>query len=272
MPEAVGGSIPIGTAELLLAAGFVVLTGFISLVMGLRLEKDLALAAVRTYVQLLLLGIVLRWVFVNQTWPIVVAILLVMVLVAAQTVVRRARNAPRGLYLSSAAAMFVSGVIATFAVTGIVVRVPVWYEARYVLPIAGMVIGNSMTGVALTVERLFADLDARSGEVLGLTALGASVREAALPSLRSALRAGLMPTINSMAAAGIVFIPGMMTGQVLAGVDPEKAARYQIVVLLMVSAATAVSAIVALLFMYRKRFSADGVYLEPGLRESSRER
>ncbi|MEN6430930.1 MAG: ABC transporter permease, partial [Coriobacteriales bacterium] len=154
----------------------------------------------------------------------------------------------------------------TFAVTGIVIRVPVWYEPRYVIPIAGMVLGNSMTGIALSLERLFSDLDAHSEEVLGTLALGASPWEAARGAVRSSLRAGLIPTINSMAAAGIVFIPGMMSGQVLAGADPLEAAKYQVVVMLMVSAATAVGSIIAVTLAYRRRFSADGAYLEQGFR------
>jgi putative ABC transport system permease protein len=103
--------------------------------------------------------------------------------------------------------------------------------------------------------------------MLGLAALGAGVWECARPSLRTALTAGLVPTINSMAAAGVVFIPGMMTGQVLAGADPIDAARYQIVVMLMIAAATAIGAIASVMLMYRRRFSAEGVYLEKGYRE-----
>jgi putative ABC transport system permease protein len=163
--------------------------------------------------------------------------------------------------------MALTGFTVTFAVTALIVRVPVWYEARYVLPIAGMVIGNSMTGIALAIERLFADLDGRSGEMLAAAALGASVWEMARPSVRVALRAGMVPTINSMAAAGVVFIPGMMTGQILAGADPVRASTYQIVVMLMIAAATAVGAITAVLLMYRRRFTDEGVYLEPGYRE-----
>lgn len=267
MPETIGGAIPIGMWELVLATGFVLLTGALSVALGLKLERDLAIAAVRTYVQLLALGFVLRWVFVNQTWPIVLALLAIMIVAAAQTILKRAGNAPRGVFGSSVVAMALTGITVTFAVTALIIRVPTWYEARYVLPIAGMVVGNSMTGIALTIERLFADLDSRAPEILGLTALGASVWEAAQPSVRTALRAGMMPTVNSMAAAGVVFIPGMMTGQVLAGADPVEAAKYQVVVMLMVAAATGIGAIAATLLMYRKRFTADGTYLEPGLRD-----
>ena len=267
MPELAGGALPIGTWELALATGFVLVAGALSLRMGLRLERDLAIATVRTYLQLFALGFVLRWVFVNQTWPIVLGLLTVMVVAAARVVLKRAGNAPPGVFGSAVAAMTLTGFTVTFAVTALIVRVPVWYEARYVLPIAGMVIGNTMTGIALAVERLFADLDARSGEILGLTALGAHVWETARPSVRIALTAGLVPTINSMAAAGIVFIPGMMTGQILAGADPLEATRYQIVVMLMIAAATAMGAITAVLLMYRRRFTSDGVYLEKGYRE-----
>lgn len=269
MPDVTpGGAIPIGAWELALATVFVLVAAALSLRMGLRLERDLAIATVRTYLQLFALGFVLRWVFVNQTWPIVLALLGVMVVAAARVVLKRAGNAPPGVFGSSVVAMALTGFTVTFAVTALIVRVPVWYEARYVLPIAGMVIGNSMTGIALAVERLFADLDARSAEMLGLAALGASVWECARPSIRTALTAGLVPTVNAMAAAGVVFIPGMMTGQVLAGADPIDAAKYQIVVMLMIAAATAIGAIASVMLMYRKRFTDDGVYLEKGLRDA----
>jgi putative ABC transport system permease protein len=261
-----GGVVPIGWFQLALASLFMVVTGLISMALSLGLVKDLAWATVRTYVQLILLGLVLRWLFVNDVWWIVVLILLVMVVAATRIVIARSPDAPGGLYARAGLALFVSGALVTFAVTGLVVGVQPWYKAQYVIPIAGMVIGNSMTGIALTLERVFADLDSRSGEVLGLTALGATPWEAARASVRSALRAGLIPTINAMAAAGIVFIPGMMTGQILAGADPLAAAQYQIVVMLMVSAATAVGSILAALLTYRRRFDADGVYLDAGHR------
>ncbi|MEN6430803.1 MAG: iron export ABC transporter permease subunit FetB, partial [Coriobacteriales bacterium] len=256
------GVIAIGWFELVLAAGFIVATGALSLALRLGLVKDLAIGSVRTYLQLLALGVVLRWVFEVRLWYAVVAILVFMTVVATRIILKRVPHAPKGLFGSSLLAMAVTGFTVTFAVTGIVIRVPAWYEPRYVIPIAGMVLGNSMTGIALSLERLFSDLDAHSEEVLGTLALGASPWEAASGAVRSSLRAGLIPTINSMAAAGIVFIPGMMSGQVLAGADPLEAAKYQVVVMLMVSAATAVGSIIAVTLAYRRRFSADGAYLE----------
>lgn len=260
------GAVVIGWPQLLLAASFMLITGALSVAIGLGLVKDLAIASVRTYVQLLALGLVLRWVFSVRLWWVVVVLLGVMTVVATRIVVKRAPDAPRGLFGSALFSMAITAITVTFAVTALIVRVPVWYEPRYVIPIAGMVLGNSMTGIALALERLFSDLDARSGEILALTALGADRWEAARASVRLALRAGLIPTINSMAAAGIVFIPGMMTGQVLAGADPLEATKYQIVVMLMVSAATAIGSILAVMLSYRRAFTADGVFLEKGLR------
>ncbi len=264
--EAASGVVTIGWLQLALASGFILLTGALTYAVGARLEKDLAVAALRTYLQLLALGFVLRWVFANDYPLIVLAILGLMMLTATRIILGRAPDAPAGLFGSTLLAMALTGVTVTFAVTGLVVGVRPWWRAQYVIPIAGMVIGNSMTGIALVLERVFADLDARRDAILALTALGATPWEAARDSVRSAIRAGLIPTINSMAAVGIVFIPGMMTGQVLAGVDPLVAAPYQIVVMLMVSAATALGAVSAVLLSFRRRFSAEGVYLERGRR------
>ena len=256
------GVVPIGPWQLALAAVFMVVVGAISIALQLGLVKDLAWATVRTYVQLIVLGLVLRWVITNDSWFIVVTLLALMVVMATRIVIQRAPDAPAGLYGRTGLALFVSGAAVTFAVTGLVIGVDPWYRAQYVIPIAGMVIGNSMTGIALTLERVFEDMDKRAPEILGLLALGATPWEAARASVRTALRAGLIPTLNSMAAVGIVFIPGMMTGQILAGADPLDASVYQIVVMLMVAAATAVGSIMAAMLTYPRRFDADGVYLD----------
>ena len=265
MAEA-SGVIMIGWWQLALATGFVVVVAAISLKLSLGLEKDLAIATVRTYLQLLALGLVLRWVFANQTWWLVVGLLGLMTFVAARIIVRRSPDAPKGILTSSFTSMALTGLIVTFSVTGIILHVDPWYRAQYVIPIAGMVLGNSMTGIALALERVFADMDSRAEELLALVALGATPWEASAGSVRTALRAGMIPTINSMAAVGIVFIPGMMTGQILAGADPLAATGYQIVVMLMVAAATALGSVLAVLLTYRRRFSEDGTFLERGLR------
>ena len=156
-------------------------------------------------------------------------------------------------------------VIAFVVVEGMIQPDP-WYSARQLVPIAGMALGNTMSATAVAVDRLFADLDSRSDEMFALVALGATPHEAAFPSIKAAVGAGILPTLATMCAAGIVQIPGMMSGQILAGADPVVAAKYQIVVLLMMSAATTLAIVMISLLTFRNRFAKEGYYLDPGLR------
>lgn len=264
--DASGSVITIGLPQLALATGFILAAGAIALALGLGVTKSLWIAAARTYLQLIALGFVLRFVFgIASPW-LVIGILFLMIGVAALTITRRAVDAPSGSLQRAFLSMALTGFTVTFAVTGLVIRVDPWYLPRYVIPIAGMVIGNSMSGIALALERTFSDLDSRADEVLALTALGATPWEAARSSIRAALRAGTIPGINSLSAAGVVFIPGMMAGQVLAGADPMVAAPYQIVILLMIATADILGSTIAVLMTFGKRFSGDGVYLEKGMR------
>ncbi len=262
--------IVIGWPQLLMATGLVLLVGILSWRLHLGLEKDLAIATVRTFVQLLLLGFVLRWVFGVDSALLVVAILLLMIAAASRAIIGRAPDAPPGILGSSFVSLVITGFSVTFIVTGLIIGVEPWYAPRYVIPIAGMVLGNSMNGIALALERTYSDMDHRAGQMLSLVALGATPWEAGGESVRAGIRAGLIPTINSMATVGIVFIPGMMTGQVIAGADPVAATGYQIVVMLMVSAATAIGSVLSVLLSFRKRFTPDGVYLEKGFRADGR--
>lgn len=255
------GVVHISWWQLALAFGFMLLAGAASVALQLGVAKRLLIATLRTYAQLLLLGLVLGWVFDVQNPWVVLLIVSLMVSVAAMTVGRRAPDAPRGVSRIALFALTSVGAFVTFTVTGLIVGVDPWYSPRYVIPIAGMVLGNSMNGMALAFERTFSDLDARSDEILTLTALGATPWEAAAPSVRKALRAGMIPGINTLSAAGIVFIPGMMSGQVLAGSDPMVAAPYQIVVMLMIAASDILGSSLALLIAYRRRFSDEGVFL-----------
>ena len=246
--------IVIGPVELFAATGFVGVSGGLALWFRLGLTRPLMVATVRTYLQLFALGLVLKWIFqLDNVW-LVLGILAVMMLAAVQTIVSRlGLRAPR-IVLGTLGGVVLSTVTVTFAVTGLLIQVEPWYLPRYVLPIAGMVVGNSMNGIALSLERLFESFQTRKGEVLLRLSLGATAWEASLPLVRAAFRAGMIPTLNSMATVGIVFIPGMMTGQVLAGVEPMTGAAYQIVVMLMLSAATALGSMICMLIAYRHAF------------------
>lgn len=261
------GVTPIGPFELALATFFILAAAGLSWALSLGLLRSLLAGTVRTYLQLLALGVVLRWVFRWETPLLVIAIMLLMVMAAAHILLGRVKSGPPNLWGPAFVSVLISGFTVTFAVTSIIVRVRPWYHAQYVLPISGMVLGNAMTGVSISLERLFSDLQRRSDEVWAYLALGATSWEASLPSVRACLSAGLIPTINSMCAVGIVSIPGMMTGQILAGTDPSIAARYQIVVMLMLSAATAIGAMLGVLMSYGRAFDDEGRFQSPAARD-----
>ena len=230
--------IHISLIDLLIALLFVGVTAIVSYWQGLGLERDIAVGTVRTFVQLLTVGFVLQRLFDASRWYWVVAALAIMTTVAGYNAMKRQSGAKQGLFAVMTAAIATAGVITLILVIGVVLRVRPWYQPQYVIPIAGMVIGNSMTGAALVVNRFHSELTLRRSEVEASLALGATAREAAAGALRESLRAAMMPTINSMMTVGLVQLPGMMTGQIISGASPPDAVRYQVVVMLMVAAAS----------------------------------
>ncbi|NMB10756.1 MAG: iron export ABC transporter permease subunit FetB [Firmicutes bacterium] len=231
--------------DLLIALLFVAITALVSWWQGLGLERDIAIGTVRTFVQLLAVGFVLQQLFGAARWYWVILALAIMTTVAAYNAMKRQAGAKQGLFVVMASAIATAAAITLVLVIGVVLRVRPWYQPQYVIPIAGMIIGNSMNGAALVVNRLHSELTLRRSAVEAALALGAPAREAASLALRESLRAAMMPTINSMMTVGLVQLPGMMTGQIISGVSPLDAVRYQIVVMLMIAAATAVTAIAA---------------------------
>lgn len=263
------GEVPeIGNIQLLCAAGLMLVAGAVSWRSAMGLERDIAVSTLRAYLQLMALGFVLGWVFDNQTWWMVLLLLLAMVLSATQIARSRVKNRPANITLPLFVSLLTTSLIMVFLVVELVVRPEVWYDARVVIGIFGMILGNAMASAAIALDRTFTSLDARSDEMLALVSLGASPLEAAQPSITAAVRAGLIPTLAALSAAGVVQIPGMMTGQVLAGADPLLAAKYQLIILMAISAATALCNIIVVRWCYRGRFSADGYFLDPSLRNT----
>lgn len=248
--------IHITNLDLVIALLFVAITALVSRWQKLGLEGDIATGTIRTFVQLLAVGFVLQQLFSAARWYWVVFALAIMTTVAAYNAMKRQAGAKQGLFVVMASSIATAAAITLILVIGFVLRVRPWYQPQYVIPIAGMIIGNSMNGAALVVNRLHSELTLRRNAIEAALALGASTREAASQALRESLRAAMMPTINSMMTVGLVQLPGMMTGQIISGVSPPDAVRYQIVVMLMIAAATAVTAMAA-------AFGALGVFFTP---------
>ncbi len=238
------GVIDLSVWQLGLALLLVVAVLTASMRQALGLERDLALGAVRTVVQLYGVGLILAAVFAAARWYWVVLILMVMTGVATHAAVSRLTKPLPGAYSIAAVALTVSTAATLAYVILVVVQVHPWYEPQYIIPIAGMILGSSMTGAALAGERLQGELRARAAEVETRLVLGFSGREAVQPLVRAALRAAMIPTVNGMMTVGLVQLPGMMTGQILAGSSPLVAIRYQIVVMFMLAAATAIGSLI----------------------------
>ncbi|HWE40735.1 MAG TPA: iron export ABC transporter permease subunit FetB [Isosphaeraceae bacterium] len=216
--------------------------------------RPLAVALTRLVVQLTLLGVVLDRVFRARDPWVSLAVATVMLAFSAETVGARQRQ---GWILRAQA--FVSlglGAVIVMAVAiRLSLRVEPWYEPKALLPVLGMVLGNSVNGVALGADRLESELRGDRDRVELRLALGASSRQAATPALRAAVRAALTPTINSMMIAGIVAVPGMMTGQILAGADVYDALRYQILLYFLIEGTVGISTLTLLALRFRRYFT-----------------
>jgi len=235
------------------ASGLLVLAAVgISAWAGLRLERDLITAALRALVQLLLLGLVLA-ALMAPGQPLALSWLwvAVMILFAGWTVHRRVPNV-RGLWLLSMGAFAASAVVTLGVLFGAGVF-PV--TTMTVVPLAGLMIGNSMTATILVSRRIMAEFKDKRLEIEARLALGQPSAEAAKPYLREALRTALIPQIETTKAVGIVFLPGMMVGLLLAGVTPLDAVQAQVVIMYLVLGSVAVTTSVIALGMRRILFT-----------------
>jgi len=247
--------VELGTIDLIIATALVLMAGLVSVALKLDLEKRLALASVRTVLQLLLIGYILRWVFNLDHPAAVLIVMLIMMTAASQAAVNRSSRKYNRARMLSFLALVVSATITTFTVTGIIIRVDPWFEPQYLIPLLGMVLGNSLNGISLCLDSFLETLK-RDRDLIEMDlAHGATRWEAARAPLSDAVRRGMIPIINSMMVVGIVSLPGMMTGQIIAGMEPVEAVKYQIVVMFMIAAATALGAILIALFTYRALFN-----------------
>jgi putative ABC transport system permease protein len=222
---------------------------------GLGLERDYLIATARAVVQLFLLGSVLGWIFDHASVWLVLAVIAMFVGVSAWTAVGRQERKVPGLLWHVGMSLTASAALLTMLVTAFVIDVRPWWTPQYLIPLGGMIVSNSMNTAALAIERLQAELSIRRGEVEELLALGASARQAVDVPAKAALRAALRPNLNQLYIVGLVSIPGTMTGQIMAGLPPGGAARYQILVMLLWNAGAAATGAMLLRLSYRRFFT-----------------
>ncbi len=248
--------ISLSNLDLLLAAMLVLALTALTARMKLGISQQLLIAAVRTMVQLSILGLILKTVFSSSSFFMIAGILLVMLVVAAWEVLSRQKRKlhRRWGFSVSIIALFVSSFVITLLALLIIIRADPWYTPQYAIPLMGMLLGNTMNGIALGMDRLVQTAWQQRMVIEQRLMLGQTAVQALNDIRRDSMRAGMIPIINAMAAAGIVSLPGMMTGQILAGSSPQEAVNYQILIMFLITAGTGFGVVAVLSLISRRLF------------------
>lgn len=222
----------------------------------LGLSGTLAIATLRTILQLFVVGYVLATVFAWRNPWAVIGLLLIMLSVAALVTRNRIGKQYRGLILQLWIALLVSLALTLTYSTWVVIRPDTWYEPRYVVPLAGIILGNAMTAAAITGDRLVSTLRQSRVAIETHLSLGATPSQAIVQYRREAIKAGLIPTVNAMMIVGIVKLPGIITGQILSGANPLDAALYQMLIMFMLAFADIVTSLLVTNSLSRRFFNS----------------
>ncbi|ALC81175.1 MULTISPECIES: ABC transporter permease [Bacillus] len=199
---------------------------------GVKREKLIILATLRMTIQLSLVGYVLAYIFERPNPFVTVIVILCMLAFAVYTIFQQVDPINKQLKKVIILSMFTGPLVALFYFQFVVIHLEPWYDPRYFITIGGMVIGGAMTGITLAIKRLMEGMKSERRYVEAALMLGATPEKSMKTIVNSAFDSAILPTINSMLGMGIIFLPGMMTGQILSGTSPLLSIQYQIAILL----------------------------------------
>lgn len=248
---------------LVIAVVMILIAAGIAALMRMGIARSLVWATVRSLVQLLAMGFILEYVIRQHNMWLVIGLIAFMLLAAVQITMSRAKGIPRGLTGIVLLSLVVTMLLMLAIVAELIIRPNPWYAPQLVIPLTGMLLGNTVSALALGLSRFFESMRERYDEVNTLLALGATKWEAARPSMVSSIRLGLLPSIAMLSSSGIVTIPGMMSGQIIAGGNPISAAKYQFVILAAVAALTLVADSIIMALIYQRCFTSYDRYFVP---------
>ncbi|RSE95463.1 ABC transporter permease [Achromobacter aegrifaciens] len=239
--------IKLQASDLAIASLLVLLSAGISFALRLNLQRQVLWAALRTVVQLLLVGHILRIVFAHAApWRPARAVAVMMARAAREGAARpKARLTQRGNGWVGAMAVAGTTVITVLFILNTALRPDPWYDPRYTIALIGIVLGSVLNAASLALDGVLSGARREKLAIEARLALGATVHEAFSSLLRESVRRGIVPSINQMSAAGIITLPGIMTGQIIAGMDPIEAAKYQILLMFLLCGASGMAAIAA---------------------------
>ncbi len=219
----------------------------------------LVLASLRMTIQLILVGFVLQYLFTNPHPLLTTAFVALMLTFAVWQILKTRSDLNRRFRRAITFSMVFSGLLVILYFLLAVVREDI-FNPRYTIPLAGMIIGNAMTGITLGIRSFLETLKDQKGRIETLTNLGIDFRDILKPMINGALETALMPTLNSMLGMGIVFLPGMMTGQILSGTVPVTAIVYQITIMMAITASVCLTVFLALTLGSRSLYNEDQQY------------
>ena len=217
----------------------------------LGLEKDMLISSVRAIIQLTIIGFILKFVFNLDNILFTTIILLLMVYNASTVTAKRGAGIEQALWIAFASIL--SGLVVTLG--GLIALEAIIYQPSHVVPVSGMVAGNSMVATSLLFKSLLHNFQTKREENEVKLCLGATPKEASRNLLRDSIKTAMLPTFDSMKTLGIVQLPGMMTGLILAGVAPDSAIKYQIMVAFMLAGAVSISSFTASYWAYQRFFN-----------------
>lgn len=234
----------LSAGDIALAGCLVALSALISMAMRLALHGQVVWAAVRTVVQLLLVGHILRLVFAHASPALTIVVTVVMMALAAREVAARpaARMKGYGNGVVATVTVMSTTLVTAMFVLHTALRPDPWYDPRYTIALVGIVLGSVLNAASLSLDTILSGVRRERAGIEARLALGASARQAFASLLRESVRRGIVPSINQMSAAGIITLPGIMTGQIIAGMDPVEAAKYQILLMFLLCGASALAA------------------------------
>jgi putative ABC transport system permease protein len=246
-------AIHLGAWDLLAAALLVVLDAALSVALRLGVHRQILVAAVRMVVQLVIVGLVLRYVFATVSAGATAAVILFMIGAATREVATRPKQrlARHMNYRISAAVVSCASFATVLLALTTAVRPTPWYEPRYAIPLMGIVLGSVLNAASIALDAVLDAAVRERGRIEARLALGTPFRDAVAPLVRSATRRGMIPVANQMSAAGIITLPGIMTGQLLAGMEPMEAVKYQILLMFLLAGASGLASVGAAVLAVR---------------------
>ncbi|WP_375319833.1 ABC transporter permease [Aliivibrio logei] len=227
----------------------------------LDLAKEVAVSVIRMIVQLAFIGLYLEFVFqlnsplLNTLW------IVLMITIGSSSIIAKSKLPKNRLFIPVATGLLVGLLPLVILLSAVIIQPTPLYSAQYVIPLAGMLLGNSLNGNIVALQNLFTAFKERESEYHAAIALGASPHYATIPFVRAAMQKAFAPIMASMATTGLVTLPGMMTGQILGGVNPMVAIKYQLLILIAIFVMLTISVTITLQLTLKQNISKEGKVL-----------